>query len=146
MSNNFSFILDIFTRESYSPEQSTHIILKADVTTSLRVLLKVVFIIISLILWFKSIVLCFCILLLWCKYMKLIDIYLFISFSLWNTWLQILGRCKNIAYVKKRTIKIKCKGHPLINVNKKVDFKSLNFNNRYEIWQFTDTVIHIILN
>jgi hypothetical protein len=36
---NFSFILGIFTRESYSPEQSTHIILKADVTPSLRVLL-----------------------------------------------------------------------------------------------------------
>jgi hypothetical protein len=47
--NNFSFILGIFTRESYSPEQSTHIIIKADVTPSLRVLLKVVFIIISLI-------------------------------------------------------------------------------------------------
>jgi hypothetical protein len=41
--------LGIFTRESYSPEQSTHIILKADFTPSLRVLLKVVFIIILLI-------------------------------------------------------------------------------------------------
>jgi hypothetical protein len=29
--NNFSFILGIFTRESYSPEQSAHNILKADV-------------------------------------------------------------------------------------------------------------------
>ena len=28
MSNNFSFILGIFTRESYSPKQSIHIILK----------------------------------------------------------------------------------------------------------------------
>jgi hypothetical protein len=46
--NNFSFIVGIITRESCSPEQSTHIILKADVTPSLRVLLKV-FIIISLI-------------------------------------------------------------------------------------------------
>ena len=66
--NNFSFILGIFTSESYSPEQSTHIILKGDVTPSLRVLLKVVFIIISLIQWFKSIVLCFffLILLIWC--------------------------------------------------------------------------------
>jgi hypothetical protein len=52
--NNFSFILGIFTRESYNPEQSTHIILEADVTPSLRVLLKVVFIIISLIQWFKE--------------------------------------------------------------------------------------------
>ena len=68
MSNKFSFISGIFTRESYSPEQSTHIILKADVTPSLRMLLKVVFIIISLIQWFKSIVLCFFILLIWCKY------------------------------------------------------------------------------
>jgi hypothetical protein len=57
--NNFSFILGIFNRESYSPEQFTHIILKGDVTPSLRVLLKVVFIIISLIQWFKSTVLCF---------------------------------------------------------------------------------------
>ena len=39
LSNNFSFISGIFTKESYSPEQSTHIILKADVTPSLRVLL-----------------------------------------------------------------------------------------------------------
>jgi hypothetical protein len=39
---NFSFILGIFTRESYSTEQYTHIILKADSTPSLRVLLKVV--------------------------------------------------------------------------------------------------------
>jgi hypothetical protein len=44
-----STILGIFTGESYIPEQSTHIILKADVTPSSRVLLKVVFIIISLI-------------------------------------------------------------------------------------------------
>ena len=57
--SNFSFILGIFTRESYSPEQSIYIILKADVTPSLRVLLKVVFIIISPIQWFKSIVMCF---------------------------------------------------------------------------------------
>ena len=57
--NNFSFILGIFTRESYSPEQSTHIILKADVTPSLRVLLKVVLIIILLIQRFKSSVLWF---------------------------------------------------------------------------------------
>ena len=34
---------------------------------------------------------------------------------------------------QKRTIKIKCNGHPLINVNKKVDFKSLNFNNHHAI-------------
>jgi hypothetical protein len=34
---------------------------------------------------------------------------------------------------QKHTIKIKCKGHPLINVNKKVDFKSLNFNNHHAI-------------
>ena len=31
------------------------------------------------------------------------------------------------------TITIKYKGHPLINVNKKVDFKSLNFNNQHAI-------------
>ena len=34
---------------------------------------------------------------------------------------------------QKHTIKIKSKGHPLINVNKKVDFKSLNFNNHHAI-------------
>ena len=34
---------------------------------------------------------------------------------------------------QKHTIKINCKGHPLINVNKKVDFKSLNFNNHHAI-------------
>jgi len=34
---------------------------------------------------------------------------------------------------QKHTIKIKGKGHPLINVNKKVDFKSLNFNNHHAI-------------
>ena len=34
---------------------------------------------------------------------------------------------------QKHTIKIKSIGHPLINVNKKVDFKSLNFNNHHAI-------------
>ena len=34
---------------------------------------------------------------------------------------------------QKHTIKIKCKDHPLINVNKNVDFKSLNFNNHHAI-------------
>jgi hypothetical protein len=34
---------------------------------------------------------------------------------------------------QKHTIKIKSKGHPLINVNKEVDFKSLNFNNNHTI-------------
>jgi hypothetical protein len=47
--NKNDFFLIIVSKESYSPEQSTHIILKPDVTPSLRVLLKVVFIIISLI-------------------------------------------------------------------------------------------------
>jgi hypothetical protein len=37
------YSIGIFTRESYSPEQSTHIILKTDVTPSFRVLKKVVF-------------------------------------------------------------------------------------------------------
>jgi hypothetical protein len=31
------------------------------------------------------------------------------------------------------TIKIKSKGHPSINVSKKIDFQPLNFNNRHEI-------------
>ena len=34
---------------------------------------------------------------------------------------------------QKHTIKIKCKCHPLINVNKQVDFESLNFNNHHAI-------------
>ena len=34
---------------------------------------------------------------------------------------------------QKHTIKIKSKGHPFIYVNKKVDFKSLNFNNHHAI-------------
>ena len=34
---------------------------------------------------------------------------------------------------QKHTIHIKSEGHPLINVNKKVDFKSLNFNNHHAI-------------
>ena len=34
---------------------------------------------------------------------------------------------------QKHTIKIKFKGHPLINVNKEVYFKSLNFNNHHAI-------------
>ena len=36
-------------------------------------------------------------------------------------------------HMTKHTIQIKSKGHPLINVNKKVDFKSLNFNNHHAI-------------
>jgi hypothetical protein len=34
---------------------------------------------------------------------------------------------------QKHTIKIKSKGHPLIIVSKKVDFKPLNFNNQHAI-------------
>jgi hypothetical protein len=34
---------------------------------------------------------------------------------------------------QKHTIQIKSNLHPLINVNKKVDFKSLNFNNHHAI-------------
>ena len=34
---------------------------------------------------------------------------------------------------QKHTIKIKSKGNPSVSVNKKVDFKPFNFNNRYEI-------------
>jgi hypothetical protein len=36
-------------------------------------------------------------------------------------------------------------GNPSVSVNKKVDFKPLDFNIRYEIWQFIGMLIVLIL-
>ena len=79
-------------------------------------------------------------------------IYLFISFSPWNICLQIHSRCTNLVYKTmtyyftwQHTIKIKYKDHASINVNKKVNCKPLNCNNRYEIWQFACMLNVLIL-
>ena len=46
---------------------------------------------------------------------------------------------------QKHTIKIKSKGNPSVSVSKKLDFKPLNFNNRYEIWLCIGMLIVLIL-
>jgi len=46
---------------------------------------------------------------------------------------------------QKHTIEIKSKDHPSISVNKKVNFKHVNINNRYEIWQFAGMLNVLIL-
>jgi hypothetical protein len=62
------------------------------------------------------------------------------SMQKWN-----LRYNKILFHMKRQNYTTKSKGHPLINVNKKVDFKSVNFNNLCEIWQYRGMLIVLIL-
>jgi hypothetical protein len=48
-------------------------------------------------------------------------------------------------HMTRQKIYNKDKGNPSVSVNKKVDFKPLNFNNRHEIWLFIGMLIVLIL-